>query len=289
MNSLVNWFNNEFNINGCRIEEASLFPEIGIDYWHSTVLDKRNLPIAGGFASDKMHARKISFAEYLERKAFYTISSQPENVRKSWGLNIIPTACGFAAGFDQMNTILRALSEACERWVMSKWIDEGFFIEEIPKDQIRLDPVSTFFADQFVEVKYYRKIITVFFHGKFINIEIAQTMGITKDGIFPGSSAQINDGSIWQHSLLESYRHLLIVKNNTVGNDHFPANKVIYFSKNKDVAFAQIDKASKKTWPTPEVIFKKIESIHHEECFIARVIIGGWTSWHEGPITRFLY
>jgi hypothetical protein len=289
MSSFEEWLNQEFKERGFRIEEATLLPEVGLDYWHSTILDKSNFPISGGFASTKTQARKIAISEFLERKAFYEASSLSEDERKRWGLNVIPTACGFAAGFDKINTVLRALSEACERWVMSKWIDDGFYIEEIPACEIVLDPISHFFAKQFVEVKYYKKSVEVFFQGKFVKIEVAQTMGLTEHGIFPGSSAQINDGSIWQHSLLESYRHLLVVKNNTVGNDKFPGNKVLFFSNNKDIALLQIAKADKKEWPMPEVILEKVESKHHAECFIARIVLKGWKSWHLGPIERFLY
>jgi hypothetical protein len=289
MSSFEDWLNEEFKVQGFRIEEASLLSETGFDYWHSTILDKNTLPISGGFSSTRMQARKIAIAEFLERKTFREISSQSEDARKKWGFDIIPTACGFAAGFDKINTTLRALSEACERWVMSKWIDEGFLIEEIPANEIKLDPASQFFAKQFVEVKYYKKKITVFFQGKLIEIEVAQTMALTENGVFPGSSAQVNDGTIWQHSLLESYRHLLLVKNNTVGRDCFPGNKIIFFSANKDTALSQITRANKKEWPIPEIIFERVESKHHAECFVARIILKGWKSWHLGPIDRFLY
>lgn len=288
MNSFELWLDQQFQEKGFRIEEASLLADHSLDYWHSTILDRDTFPVAGGFASDRMQARKIAIAEFLERKTFREIS-QSDDEKKKWGLDLIPTACGFAAGFDRTNTILRALFEACERWVMSKWIDDGFYIEEIPSDKINLDPVSQFFAKKFIEVKFYKKKINVFFHGKIIEVEVAQTMGFTKEGIFPGSSAQVNDGSIWQHSLLESYRHLLAIQNNTVGFDKFPGDKALFFSKNKDIAISQIKNANQEKWPIPEVIFERIESKHHEQCYVGRVILKGWRSWHEGPLERFLY
>lgn len=283
------WLNDEFKKQGLRLEEACLLPEVGLDYWHSTILDRNVFPISGGFASNKIQSRKIAIAEYLERKAFREIAAQTEDDRKKWGLNVIPTACGFAAGFDKTNTVMRALSEACERWVMSKWIDDEYYIEEIPANQIQLDSISQFFSKQFKEVKYYKKNITIFFQGKFVEIEVAQTMGLTENGIFPGSSAQLNDGTIWQHSLLESYRHLLAVRNNSVGNDKFPGNKVVFFASNKHLALTKISQANKKEWPLPEIIFERVESMHHHECFIARIIFKNWKSWHLGPIERFLY
>ena len=62
MSSFEDWLNQEFKERGFRIEEATLLPEIGLDYWHSTILDKSTYPISGGFASSRMQARKIAMS-----------------------------------------------------------------------------------------------------------------------------------------------------------------------------------------------------------------------------------
>lgn len=291
MGKFEEWLTQEFQQQKIRLEEANLFPEIGLDYWHSTVVSSHNIPISGGFGFDRHYARKIALAEYLERMSVVEITNTISEHAK-WGADLIPTACGFAAGFDKNNTILRALGEACERWVLSNWIDNQLFIEELSANEINLDPAAIFFSNQFSQVRYFKKKLKIFFQGMLVDVTVAQTTAFTEDGAFPGSSVQVinnDDKFLWQHSLLESYRHLLAIKNNPAGHDKFPANKVMFFSKNKEIAIEQIKSAKNKNWPLPETILERVESRFDNEAFIARIILRGWKSWHEGPIERFLY
>lgn len=282
------WLDREFTDKKILLEEATLLPDTGIEFWHATVLTNDEFAISGGFHADRIQARKIALVEYFERKMVRELAKDP-NDHGEWGFDLIPTACGFAAGFNKRNTVYRALAEAAERWVMSKWIDEGFFIEEVAEDAIEFDKVSCFLKAPFREVRYFKKNIRIFFQGEIVEINVAQTMGITETGIFPGSSAQINNNCIWQHALLESFRHFQGVQNNTSGLDQFPHNKVRFFAENKELALAQIEKANKKEWPNPQITLERVKSFYNEEVFLARIIFDGWRSWHEGSIERFLY
>lgn len=274
------------------IEEANLVIEPKADYWHSTVLDKNGNAVSGGFACDKMQARKIAVAEFLERKSYQSFSKQKHySINDEWGLNIIPTACGFAAGFDFDNTIRRSIYESVERWVMSKWIDNNLSVEEVKLTSIEneLDPISLYFISLFEEVLFFKKEILLMVNDKPISITVAKTMGLTKNGIFPGSSAQYTAGNIWHHALLESFRHLLFVKNNPARNNIFPDNKIRFFANNKNIGLNQIFAEKSSKWPIPSIIFHNCKPFFDNKYFIARTILSGWESWDKGPLDRFLY
>ena len=143
-----------------QIQETNFLPECGLDFWQSVILNIPNQTvISAGFHKDKMQSRKIAIAEYLERTRFTEFRKSSEEIQKKWGLNLIPTACGFAAGFQKENTIRRSIGEAAERWVMSKWIDDDLLIEEIPSEIVtsKLDKISQFFVSQFEQVLFFKK------------------------------------------------------------------------------------------------------------------------------------
>jgi hypothetical protein len=276
---------------GYSLQEAMVPSESNPILWHASILEPSGFPISGGFAKDRNHARKVAVAEYLERMCHQELRVSAPSEQHRWGLDIIPTACGFAAGFDKQNTILRSVNESVERWIMSKWIDEQFAIEEIPRLTIEpsLDPVSLFFISHFDEVRFFKKDVLVPTGANMLKVEVGQTMCLLKNGIYPGSSAQYSGGSLWQHALLESFRHLLAVRNNPGRGDRFPDNKVLYFANHANVALEQIARATKHSWPTPSIRLHEVEERTDGGYFIARTIINGWRSWHEGPVERFLY
>lgn len=271
------------------IQEYNLLDQVGLNYWHSNIL-KDQSSIAGGFGDTKVTSRKIAYSEYLERSAFLKIKNSSEEVRSSWGMNIIPTGCGFAAGFDQRNTILRSVGESLERWAMSKWIDENFELDQLDKTEIvsNLDVVSKWFVDQFDDVFFFEKDLAVQFGDAFCKYKIGICIGVNALGVYLGSSAQINNGSVWQHALLESYRHFLANKNSRPTNT-FPDVKVRFFALNKEVAFAQIFGEKNGNWQIPEISFHRSNYFEENNFYLSRTIINGWKSWNSGPIERFLY
>jgi hypothetical protein len=276
---------------GFKIEEAPFFPDTGVSFWHSNILDSSGHSKGAGFGSERLYARKVAVAEFLERRTVREISKRPNAERDAWGMGLIPTACGFAAGFEKSNTIIRSLSEATERWVMSKWIDDNCSIEEVPVASVShdLDEVSRFIVSQFQDVRLFKKVVRLDFGNLPVEVCVAQTFGLLDEGIYPGSSAQAAVGPIWQHAFLESFRHLLFVRNNPIRPNRFPDDKIHFFSKNASVAISQIDRPKTGLWPEPKVEFHRVEHFAAHGFFLARTILSGWTSWHLGPTTRFLY
>lgn len=272
-----------------KIEEYNLIKDSGDEFWHTTI-SVDNIPLSGGFGQTKNHSRKVAYSEYLERTKFIEIANAEMTNKKLWGLDIIPTGCGFAAGFDLRNTIIRSLGEALERWVISKWIDENFLLSEKNENEIvpTLDKASLWYLSQFSEVKFYHKEVVVEFDNTFYKFEVGVTICLKNQGVYIGSSAQYGCGNIWQHAFIESYRHLRIA-NTKAPKSTFPYNRILFFSNNSKIALNTIEKAHKKTWPLPEVTFHKNEFFEKEDFYLSRTIIGGWKSWHLGAIERFLY
>ncbi len=270
----------------CSIQEASI-----LNFWHSSVLNAKGFPISGGFSLNRLLARKIAVSEFIERHHFLKIKASSQSLQNEWGLNQFPTACGFCSGFNKKNTILRSIQEATERWVMSQWIDNHFFIEEIDEKIVRsqLSQASLFFLSQFDQVLFFRKFVDVPFDNQVFKITVAQTMGIQGDGIFPGSSTRENNGDLWEHALLESYRHLIGTRNNPIRSNQFPDSRIYFFANNKALALKEIYKEKKTIWPEPKIHLHKAVDLYGGHAFLARTILKGWKSWHEGPVDRFLY
>jgi hypothetical protein len=278
-----------FAQNRFRLVEAPVFESGAFNYWHSTVVNELGIPISGGFGEVKSLARKVAVSELIERQTYRELMNGTSEEKRSWKLDGFPTGCGFAAGFEREATARRSISEGIERWVMSQWIDEGFHIPESEVNISELDKVSRFLIEQFDQVKFYFIAAKAEVEGKVHTINVAQTMGLKNGGIFPGSSAQVTGGSIWQHALLESFRHLIGVKNNPDRPGVFPDNKVHFFAKNAEIAIQQIAKADRHDWPKATLSLHKTKDLYDGRFFVCRTIFSGWTSWHEGPIERFLY
>lgn len=273
------------------LEEVNALPSSEAPFWHCTVVDKAGQPVAAGFSSKKNLARKIATSEYLERTAYTELCKSEESTFRNWGLHLIPTACGFASGFDRNNTMLRSIAEAAERWVMSQWIQGGYFIEELSLEDVKseLDATSLSILEQFEKVHFYRKKIKVPVFGRPLALTVVHTVGLVNGGAFPGASAQTTGGNIWQHALIESLRHLLMARNNADRRTCFPDNKVYFFAENGPVALQQIAAAQKREWPKPKIAFHRSEHFPDRGHFLARTIFEGWRSWDEGPIDEFLY
>lgn len=269
------------------IEEFNLMANAGLEFWNSNILNSERISIAGGSGPTKDISRKIAFAEYLERSEFRRISESSKSERSQWGLDIIPTGCGFAAGFNLRNTIFRSIGEAVERWVMSKWIDDNFVIKKV-KPIRKLDPVSMWFHNQFDSIDYFKHETIVKVDENFHQFFVGVTVAYKDGGVFIGSSAQFTGGTLWQHALLESYRHFLQFKNG-VHTFEFPDNKIRFFAVNKEIAKNQIDKAKFEVWPLPSISFHTAAKIDTRNFYLARTIVAGWSSWSEGPLERFLY
>lgn len=259
----------------------------GCYYWHS-LLKQNDYPISAGFGKNKELSRRIAYSEYLERINFYEISKS-DHLRKIWNIDQFPTACGFAHGFDRIETQKIALKEAIERWALSQWIDNSMQIEEIDENKIILSDVSQWFKMQFLDIKLFKKEFIVKINDCFVKIYIGISICMTSKGIFPGSSSSYLDKiDLWDHAFLESYRHFLSVKNNS-DLTYFPYNKMKFFSMNKNIALKQIENSINNNWKIPRVKFEKTIRLENTNSYLSRFIINDWNCWSQGPLERFLY
>lgn len=272
------------------VQEALVPVNSQKEFWHCTVLNEHSFPISGGFGEDQIIARKIAIAEFLERINYQKIAADKDNAKK-WGLDIIPTGCGFAVGYHRENTILRSVGEALERWVLSKWIDDDLYIDELQRKDVEqtLDPASLFFVNNFENILYFKKTLLVPLSGNFVKFNFGITVCLKDKGIYIGSSAKIEGENLWQHALLESFRHLLAYRNNPKKENVFPSNRINYFAENAEIGLEQIRRAKKDQWPSPNIIFHHLEKIEDGDYFFARTIVDGWKAWNLGPLERFLY
>lgn len=154
-----------------KIIEAEIFSKHGESIgWHSSAVGLDQLPISSGSSHNKILARRIAIAELCERSLVSEIFKGPE--RDVFLCKEFPSTSGFAFGFDQAQTKLRSIAEACERWVWSKWIDEGFILDEINIQHRDLTKLAQFYLDDFENVKFYKKNINVFIDSKILQFEV---------------------------------------------------------------------------------------------------------------------
>lgn len=274
-----------------RIEESPILDRDSIIGWHVTTFDKAG-PLGGGFGTVKELARRIAIAESAERLLIPKIKK--ENLADEFGLDQFPTSCGFAAGFDELATRQRAISEGIERWAWSKWIDEGYLVPELMNySKMDLPPLSYFLVNQFDSVKYFTKEINSQSFTKFGFPErciFSVVLGIKEDGIFPGSRVSAKNEDLWQHPLLEAWRHYVIFSN--FKNDKkeiFPFGRIEFFGNNKDKALKQLNHAKNVNWNLPEISVLRKFDTKIENLFLWRCLMKNYIGWHDGDETRFVY
>jgi hypothetical protein len=275
----------KLNPNLRQLQESPIFDNKGKEIaWHCATVTQ-NEGFSGGFHRDRMTARKIAIAEFIERT--YVNSLFKTNF-KEWQFNKVPTGCGFAVGFNKESTTFRSVCEAVERWTLSKWIDEGFIMDKV-KPSIKLKS-SIFFSESFESLEYFQKYIAVKINDtQILTINVGAVVGYLGNGAYMGSRASLDIEDVWEHSLLEAYRHFLIVKNSQESSE-FPFNRIFHFGRHKEDAVEQIRAANRSCFPVATIDFQKIEPIAEDKnIFIARTILAGGKPWNQGPTSRFLY
>lgn len=251
----------------------------------SVILNKDNVSYSGGFGCDLQEANKIACAEFIERSMVKRYRSS-ELSRRRWFLDKHPTTCGFAVGFDKKKTILRSLCEGVERLVMSQWIDGQ---KPLDKVQPALSDLGNYFGKQFDSVVYYKAKLPVLVNKKLLDVSAGISIGQKDDGVFLGSNASLSEVNLWDHALLESFRHLLIFRN-TPNVGRFPADRTHFFAKNKHIGLSSIPIGPPSIWRMPEILFFRVEPLPTKRpTYIARSIFKDWEPWHTGGVNRFLY
>lgn len=233
----------------------------------------------------------MAVAEAFERSFFYKIICD-EKLKMELDLVNYPSTSGFAAGFDETSTRFRAICEGVERWAWSKWIDEHFKIEEDIGKKLN-SKLTAHLLNDFTDCKWFRKDFFVEVSpAEKIKLSLVIFLGLTNDGIFPGSRVSTKIDNLYEHPVIEAHRNLINSKlrdQNTRGTGDIIEQRVFYFAKNKKLALEQIAMASKQNWPELQLSLLKNIQTNIPEIFLYRCLFKNFIGWHEGARERFVY
>lgn len=271
-------------------EELELINEDGsIVGCHVSAILNSGVPIGGGTSSSKEIAKRIAIAELLERMFFEKI--QRDGLGRKFMTDIVPSTSGFAFGFNRELTRFRAIAEGMERWIWSKWIDEGYYIKPDNLDENKLTALGKYLYSKFDRVDSYSKLFKLKIGEKNLVFKIGIILGVKDDGIFPGSRVSGENADVWEHGLIEAFRHLNIYQGrskyhhtNNIIND-----RINYFGSNSKFAFNQIKRSKKIEWPEPKLLLLKEFQTLNKSCFMWRALMENFIPWTNGDRCRFVY
>jgi hypothetical protein len=267
---------------------ASVSQPIG---WHFNAMGLNSLCLGSGLAPDRDTARRIALAETLERAVFRKL--RDSNQAHEFWLDKNPTTCGFAAGFEFEKARIRSICEAVERWARALWIDNGFALMEVPSPRVFLSPLGKHLIEPFQDCLYLMGEFSVQdpIKRSMINLKLAVVVGMTKDGVFPGSRVCSDQEDPWEHACLEAWRHHLVFKNNSLPD--LPENsflhRISYFGTKRELAVSQIERASRYDWPKPNIDLHRSHEELGGKLFVWRSLCDGYLGWESGGIDRFVY
>ena len=246
---------------------------------------------SGGTAQDENTALRIAVAESFERSLFRSIN-QNESLKKEFLLEDYPSTSGFAAGFDKKSTRFRAICEGLERWIWSKWIDENYKIEET-KVNSNLPPLSQHLLKDFDEALWLKKDFELqISKDEKLTLSIVIFLGMTENGIFPGSRVSTLKDELYEHPIIEAHRNLINFKIFEKENHELRdiiEKQAMFFGQNKAIALSQIDTSYKLNWPTPELLLLKEFDSKIPGVFLQRCLMKDFLGWDKGPTSRFVY
>lgn len=246
---------------------------------------------SGGTATSADLALRIAVAESFERSFLNVIYRNPI-LFNEFNMANFPSSSGFAAGFDEASTRFRALCEGLERWVWSKWIDEGYILPSIEESTLSFNPLTKHFLQSFEQTLWFQKDFTVQVSpSETHELTILVFLGLSGNGIFPGSRVSTKKDNLTQHPVIEAHRNLTNAQLHTSENklEDIIQERTIYFAHHKEEAFRQIQKADKDTWPSPEISLLKKYETGNKEIFLYRSLMKDFVGWHVGDVKRFVY
>lgn len=249
-------------------------------------------PLSQGTASDKDIAKRIAIAELSER-TFVRLISQNQETKEKFLLSQYPTTCGFAAGFDRKKTKGRAICEAVERWIWSKWIDDHMHIDQyIVPNQI--DDLSNHLMKPFLDSKFFMKSLVVHNNNYLYQLYCHIFIGFTESGAFAGSRVSSVPDSGWQHAIIEANRNFqnsIFFSTNSFDwqQKNMIAIRGQFFAQNKSIALSQILSPKKQFLCTPSILLIKELQTPVENIFLFRCLMKDFVPWNSGPIERFVY
>lgn len=273
-----------------KIEEAEIL-EPGshqIVGYQCSVVDSSRWPLGTGTAISREIARSKALSEAIERSLVRRLNNSSQ--RDVFLLNEYPSTCGFAVGVNKPAVLQSSLGEAVERWLRSKWIDDGYEVPQVPfpRPNSRLESVL---ADQFSEVIYFKaSLLLDIGHQVFIPLESGIVVGLKGDGAFVGSGVSFGAGNVWLQALIEAQRHLRIFENRNLLSKHTAdLNAVIYFGMNGTEALRQIGKANRASLPRPKLrICREVDGLP-SGLFCIRSLCHDFIGWHNDDPSRFVY
>jgi len=274
-------------------EEQPFFSKTGAELgWHSTALGYQKRPLGSGFGFDRHSARRIALSETIER-AFVRNCKEGRRDGTAFFIDRFPTTCGFAVGFQSDFARDFSIFEALERWVRAQWIDRKMEIPEVRLSDFSQSALFRELISVFEETRCFR--LELEFLDPLMNkvrcVQAVFILGFLGGGVFSGSRVGPLDLSPWEHAAMESWRHFQIYKNQNPST--FPADSYIqrlwFFGNNAQIALQKIDEANCKKWTRPNFLLHHSEGLLEVGVTVWRTLCDNYSSFHEGPIERFIY
>ncbi len=265
-------------------EDGSLSWEISYisNYFHATCYSREMAVAGSGFAQFRETAKKKAHAELNERLLVRQLLNSTQF--KEWGLDFDNSCSGFAVGYFESKSQLRAMAEGIERWTLSRWIDNHYSLPEI--SITNFSPASVAIQSFFERTSAYLKIVPFQLGNQLLVMNVAVVLGWKDGGVFAGYGSKLSANEAIDHAHIEALRNLVIFRNQPE-RDVFPYNRIKFFAKNASSAAAVIMQTSEGKWPIPRLHLLKSEKF--ENLWLSRAIFEDWTPWQFGSKERFLY
>lgn len=252
-------------------------------HFHVSCFDPDTELVGSGFSLILETAKKKAFAELNERSLASQLSNDRE-ARVAWFLDQDSSGSGFAVGYTESKSILRAILEATERWALSQWIDVGLEMETVFNTQS--SPVSREVSGFFKSSSVYKIETPVLVSERLTVVQTAVVLGWTERGVFAGYGTKLNLQEAIDHAYIEALRNFLIFSNQNKRSS-FPFNRIWFFAEHKEIAEEIVKTRRRDKWPVPSLQF--LRSGQFGDLWLARAIFHGWEPWQFGSEKRFLY
>lgn len=262
--------------------------------WNVYAQNEAGISLAQGTHSSLEVAMRIAIAESFERSLVRNLFNNIM-LRESFLYSEFPTSCGFACGFDKTSTEYRAVRESVERWAWSKWIDEGFKIEEIDSKDFYASDIQEYYRGHFIRDRVFLKkdILVSMLDGSQSNFDFMILVFETPEGYFAGCRAGKSGEDLYSHSAAEAFRnysnYCLLQESPGKTTDSIVARRNIYFGKNKETAVSQIQKATQVIWPEAHQRILVSLNTNINGVYLWRSLLFNFLPWHLGDEKRFVY
>lgn len=277
------------------IEEHNVVGSMGeVIAYQSILMTTGRYPFSGGMAQTLNSARRICAAEAIERACVQELRSDSCEATTQSLLDIYPTSCGFAAGFERPATSFRAVCEAVERWAWSQWIDGDLPIPHVTPAE--LSPSERYFASAFDRVAFFQIGLDVHSMNRPMHVPqelvFSVAIGVSGAGVFPGSRVTSAKDKAWEHPLLEAWRHLEIFKSDSSLEKSASIfdRRIRAFGVN---GIGQLDKLfvlskARQDWPQAKLrIVRELKATR--DYFVWRALCEDFVGWDRGDENRFIY